>query len=386
MEDETIENLIKHSFEIESFKQLVGQEHLFTKGKPLYNFYYNNTYLPSLILYGPPGCGKTSYAKLLAKKKNLHFIYLNASIATLKDIKSALEKKEHILLVIDEIHRLDQKQQDYLLSFLENNVALVGTSFHNPYFKLNRALRSRLFVYEFNSLNEKDLSLLLDRVEAQGIYIEKDARFILIKQSNHDARKLMNILLALNLTHITKKDVENLFNIDLSYDNLQEHYDFISAYIKSIRGSDPDAAIYYLARMLESGEDPEFIARRLCILSSEDIGLANKDSINIAASTLFIVQNIGMPEARINLAFCTIYLALSKKSNSTYLALNKAQSDIKNGVLLNVPKHLKTNAKDYLYPHNYKGSYVKQEYLEKKLKYFYPKENDEIDQWIPSKN
>jgi putative ATPase len=386
MEDETIENLIKHSFEIESFEQLAGQEHLFTKGKPLYNFYYNNTYLNSLILYGPPGCGKTSYAKLIAKKKNLHYIYLNASIATLKDIKSALETKERILLVIDEIHRLDQKQQDYLLSFLENNVVLIGTSFHNPYFKLNRALRSRLFVYEFKSLSEKDLSILLDRVGAQGITIEKDARFLLIKQSNHDARKLMNILLALNLAHITKKDVENLFNIDLSYDNLQEHYDFISAYIKSIRGSDPDAAIYYLARMLESGEDPEFIARRLCILASEDIGLANPKAINIAASTLFIVQNIGMPEARINLAFCTIYLALSKKSNSTYSALNKAQSDIKNGLLLNVPKHLKTKAPDYLYPHNYKGSYVKQEYLEKKIKYFYPKEHDKIEQWIPSKS
>lgn len=386
MEDKTIENLIRRVFEIESFEQLVGQEHLFLKGRPLYNFYYNNTYLPSLILYGPPGCGKTSYAKLIANKKKLRYIYLNASIVTLKDIKSALETKDHVLLVLDEIHRLDQKQQDYLLSFLENNVVLVGTSFHNPYFKLNRALRSRLFVYEFKGLNEKDLSLLLDRVETQGITIEKDARFILIKQSNHDARKLMNILLALNLSHITKKDVENFFNIDLSYDNLKEHYDFISAYIKSIRGSDPDAAIYYLARMLQSGEDPEFIARRLCILASEDIGLADKNAINIAASTLFIVQNIGMPEARINLAFCTIYLALAKKSNSTYLAINKAQSDIKNGVLLNVPEHLKTNAKDYLYPHNYKCSYIKQEYLEKKLKYFYPKENDEIDQWIPCKN
>lgn len=386
MDEQTIENIVESAFKVEVFEKLVGQEHLFVKGKPLYNFYYNNTYLPSLILFGPPGSGKTSYAKLIAKQKNLKYLYLNASIATLKDIKSALEENQHILLVIDEIHRLDQKQQDYLLSFLENNVVLVGTSFHNPYFKLNRALRSRLFVYEFKSLSEKDLSLLLDRVEKQGIFIETDARFILIKQANHDARKLMNILLALNLKHIPKKDVENLFNIDLSYDNLQEHYDFISAFIKSIRGSDPDAAVYYLARMLEGGEDAEFIARRLCILSSEDIGLADKNAINIAASTLFIVQNIGMPEARISLAFCTIYLALAKKSNSAYLAISKAQSDIKNGVLLNVPKHLKTNAKDYIYPHNYKHSYVAQEYLEKRLKYFSPKENDEIEQWIPSKN
>lgn len=386
MDEQTIENIIESAFKVEVFEKLVGQEHLFAKGKPLYNFYYNNTFLPSLILFGPPGSGKTSYAKLLAKKKNLKYLYLNASIATLKDIKSAIEANQRILLVIDEIHRLDQKQQDYLLSFLENNVVLVGTSFHNPYFKLNRALRSRLFVYEFKNLSEKDLSLLLDRVEKQGIIIETDARFILIKQANHDARKLMNILLALNLKHISKKDVESLFNIDLSYDNLQEHYDFISAFIKSIRGSDPDAAVYYLARMLEGGEDAEFIARRLCILSCEDIGLADTNAINIAANTLFIVQNIGMPEARISLAFCTIYLALAKKSNSSYLAISKAQSDIKNGVLLNVPKHLKTNAKDYLYPHNYKQSYVDQEYLEKRLKYFFPKENDEIKQWIPSKN
>ncbi|MGC8706054.1 MAG: replication-associated recombination protein A [Desulfurella sp.] len=378
MEDETIENIVKSAFEIETFDQLVGQDHLFSKGKPLYNFYHNNTYFPSLILFGPPGSGKTTYAKLIAKKKNLDYIYLNASISTLKDIKSSLTDKPTLLL-IDEIHRLDQKQQDYLLSFLENNVILIGTSFHNPYFRLNKALRSRLFVYEFKGLSEKDLSILLDRVCLHGIKIDNDARFIIIKQSNHDARKLMNILLALNLKHITKKDVENLFNIDLSYDNLQDHYDFISAFIKSIRGSDPDAAIYYLARMLESGEDPEFIARRLCILSSEDIGLADKDAVNIAASTLFIVQNIGMPEARINLAFCTIYLALAKKSNSAYIAINKAQADVKNGLLLNVPKHLKTNSKDYLYPHNFKGGFVTQEYLEKKLKYFYKKENDKIE-------
>ena len=382
MENETNENAIKSAFEIQTFDQLVGQDHLFSKGKPLYNFYNNNTYLPSLILFGPPGSGKTTYAKLIAKKKNLNYIYLNASISTFKDIKSSLTDKQTLLL-IDEIHRLDQKQQDYLLSFVENNVVLIGTSFHNPYFKLNRALRSRLFVYEFKGLSEKDLSILLDRVCLHGIKIDNDARFIIIKQSNHDARKLMNILLALNLKHITKKDVENLFNIDLSYDNLQDHYDFISAFIKSIRGSDPDAAIYYLARMLESGEDPEFIARRLCILSSEDIGLADKDAVNIAASTLFIVQNIGMPEARINLAFCTIYLALAKKSNSAYIAINKAQADVKNGLLLNVPKHLKTNSKDYLYPHNFKGGFVTQEYLEKKLKYFYKKENDKIEQWIP---
>ncbi|MGC8501800.1 replication-associated recombination protein A [Desulfurella sp.] len=381
MEDETIENIVRSAFSIEVFGKLVGQEHLFTIGKPLYNFYHNNTYLPSLILFGPPGSGKTTYAKLIAKKKNLNYIYLNASISTFKDIKSSLTDKQTLLL-IDEVHRLDQKQQDYLLSFVENNVVLIGTSFHNPYFKLNRALRSRLFVYEFKGLSEKDLSILLDRVCLHGIKIDNDARFIIIKQSNHDARKLMNILLALNLKHITKKDVENLFNIDLSYDNLQDHYDFISAFIKSIRGSDPDAAIYYLARMLESGEDPEFIARRLCILSSEDIGLADKDAVNIAASTLFIVQNIGMPEARINLAFCTIYLALAKKSNSAYIAINKAQADIKNGFLLNVPKHLKTNSKEYLYPHNFKGSFVTQDYLEKKLKYFYKKENDKIEQWI----
>ncbi len=383
MEDEAIEKLVRSAFEIGSFEELVGQNHLFAKGKPLYNFYYNQSYLPSLILFGLPGSGKTTYAKLIAKQKNLKYVYLNASIATLKDIKKSLDVKERVLLVIDEIHRLDQKQQDYLLSFIENNVVLIGTSFHNPFFKLNRALRSRLFVYEFKGLSEADLFVILDRLEKKGITIEKDARFLIVKQANHDARKLMNILLALNSKHITKKDVENLFTIDLSYDNLQEHYDFISAYIKSIRGSDPDAAIYYLARMLESGEDPEFIARRLCILSCEDIGLAQKDAINIAASTLFIVQNIGMPEARISLAFCTIYLALAKKSNSSYVAISKAQADIKNGVLLNVPKHLKTNSKDYLYPHNYKNSYVKQQYLEKKLKYFYPKENDIFEQWIP---
>ncbi len=382
MEDKAIEKLIRSTFEIESFEELVGQTHLFSKDKPLYNFYYSRSYLPSLILFGPPGSGKTIYAKLIAKKNNLKYVYLNASIATLKDIKKSLDDTERVLLVIDEIHRLDQKQQDYLLSFIENNVVLIGTSFHNPYFKLNRALRSRLFVYEFKGLSEADLSVILDRVEKKGITIEKDARFLMVKQANHDARKLMNILLALNSKHITKKDVENFFTIDLSYDNLQEHYDFISAYIKSIRGSDPDAAIYYLARMLESGEDPEFIARRLCILSCEDIGLAQKDAINIAASTLFIVQNVGMPEARINLAFCTIYLALAKKSNSSYLAISKAQADVKSGVLLNVPKHLKTNSKDYLYPHNYKNSYVTQQYLEKKLKYFYPKENDFFEQWI----
>ncbi len=366
--------------EPQRFEDLVGQKHLFAKGKPLYLFYHSENSPPSLILYGPPGTGKTSYAKLLAKRHALKYVHLNATTAGIKDLRIAVEEVP-VLVVIDEIHRFDIAKQDFLLGYLERgDIVLVGTSTHNPYFKLNKALRSRCFVYQFKQLLPEELKIIAQRAAGCfGIEVTDDALEFLANYGNGDARRIINVIRYAPNGRIDARLARQLFAIDGGFVNQTERHDLISAFIKSMRGSDPDAAIYYLARLLKAGEDPEFIARRICIFASEDIGLADKDALALAYATLGVVKEIGLPECAINLAHCVIYLSLAKKSNSSYIAIKRALSDVEKGLIMDVPDHLKLHPKKpYLYPHNFKGAYVKQSYLQKPVKYFVRKENDMV--------
>ena len=372
-----LDNMTTKGDNVESYDDLVGQPHLFKKDKPLYTFYYLSDKPPSLILYGPPGTGKTSYAKLLAMKHKLDFYYLNATDCSSETLKKTLkkgDKESAILIVIDEIHRFDKRQQDILLPYLEDkSVIMIGTSTYNPYFKLTKALRSRCFIYEFKRLSELDLKTFARRIAPE---MDNSAINKIVLYASGDARRLKSMLKLVKENGLSSDQIDDFFGVDLGYDNESERYDLISAFIKSVRASQVDATIYYLARLLEAGEEAEFIARRLCILASEDVGLADNNAILVASACLNIVKEIGMPEAKITLAHCSIYLALAKKSNSSYLAIKRAINDIKSGEILDIPKHLTVKGRSlYKNPHNFGGK-ITQEYLLKERKYYIQKEND----------
>lgn len=363
--------------------------------------------LPSFILWGPPGVGKTTLAGIVASALGREFYTLSAVSAGVKEVREVLEKSKSArffaggkapILFIDEIHRFNKSQQDSLLGAVEQGIiTLIGATTENPSFEVIRPLLSRCAVYTLQSLENDDLLKLLDRAIATDIFL-KD-RTVLVEQtgallafSNGDARKLLNIVDTLSST--TTSDI--VINDNLVRDALQQniaqydkggeqHYDTISAFIKSVRGSDVNAAVYYLARMLAGGEEPRFIARRLVILASEDVGLANPNALLLASATFDAVHNLGMPEARIPLAQCTIYLAQSKKDNSAYNAINDALAFIEKDGYRPVPLHLRNAPtklmKDegygdgYLYPHNYAGHWVSQQYMPSGLedKEFYTK-------------
>lgn len=358
---------------------------------------FKNGNIFSLILWGPPGCGKTSLANVLARESKANFIETNAidlGSAKIRELcENAKNKKvihqEPTILFVDEIHRLNKSQQDQFLPYLEKGyLYLLGATTENPSYELNQALlsRSRLIVLKglsFESLEKifQKALLKLDFIESN--FFSSDAKKTIIEQSSGDARKLLNILEEVFLIYQNNKtifpiDSENLNNV-LSQNAIRfdkkgdEHYDVISAFIKSIRGSDPDAGVYYLARMLEGGEDPRFIARRLVILASEDIGNADPRALTLAVSTFQAVEMIGLPEARINLSQCVCYLASAPKSNKSYDAINLAQDFVKKTGALPVPNSLKSaqtklakslgHGKDYLYSHNGEKGWKKQDFL-----------------------
>ena len=374
---------------------ILGQEKVVAYFKKM----IKSNHLPSCIFFGPPGTGKTSISSILADSFSYPYYKLSAVTSGVGDIKKLVkEAKQNIelykkpsILFLDEIHRFNKSQQDYLLPFVENGlIILIGATTENPYFSVNKALLSRLIVFEIKALRKEDLNRLIDKalnedeiIKNLGVEIDSDARDFLLRFSNGDSRMLLNIIenAAVSSDYkdgksiITKSNLEDI--LEKKYQNIgnreDEHYNTISAFIKSVRGSSPDAAIYYLAKLLEAGEDPMFIARRLCILASEDIGLANSNAINVASSSLNIVEKIGMPEARITLAEAAIYLALSPKSNSSYLAIDKAIDFVRNNPNNDVPNFLKDthyeSAKklgygiNYKYPHNYENGYVDANYL-----------------------
>ncbi|MGA2143049.1 MAG: replication-associated recombination protein A, partial [Brevinematales bacterium] len=373
---------------LESF---IGQEHLTGEGKPIRAMIDNKT-IYSMIFYGPPATGKTSLAEIIAGELKCSFIRTNALQLDNDGIRKILASAEErslagvrTIVFIDEIHRLIKPKQDAFLSSLENGeIAVIGATTENPYFVMQPALRSRLFIYEFKPHTREDLEKILDNAISDDTVLSKfkiefgsGARDLLIGLSG-DARRLLNILEMAVFSSGNSGRVaitrDKIFEITQSaetkYSDKEGHYDAISAFIKSVRGSDPDASLYYLAIMLEGGEDPLFIARRLIILSSEDIGLAYPEGLTAAVSCYEGIERIGMPEGRILLAFTTVLLAGVPKSNTAYMALNKAQEDIKKGNIMNVPDYLRSSsfsgAEDlgrgigYKYPHDFENHYIDQ--------------------------
>ncbi len=362
-----------------SLDEVLNQEHLVGENGVFRKFLQKN-FFPHTLLFGPAGCGKTTIARVVAKELKKDFFEFNATSIKIDEIRKTIKSYEKALfkpvLFIDEVHRLSKNQQEVLLPFLEDGSFLfLGASTQNPFYALTAAFRSRIQLFELFAIKQEKLQQYLAKIaKKENIVIEDEALKYIVQCSNGDVRAALNLLessFIVSDDKVTKKDVEQIckkaFIQGSSESN--EHYDLISAFIKSIRGSDIDAALIYLAKLIENGEPPEFIARRLAILASEDIGNANPNALNLASSTLTIVQNIGYPEARIPLSQLTIYLASSPKSNSAYKAIKKAQKLIKDGLQVQVPSHLKNYSKAYLYPHDF-GGYVEQNYLEKAIKVY----------------
>ena len=382
---------------------VIGQDHILAKDKLLYRLIESDS-LRSALFFGSPGTGKTALAKFIASKTNAFVYQLNAVIAGVAELKKIIEKsnelkdlygKDKVLLILDEIHHFNRSQQDILLPSVEQgDIILIGITTENPFFYINRALLSRFAVFEFKPLSEKSLSKILsnalERIKKETEYPQveftDDAEKFLVTRCEGDARKLLN---ALELGLLTIKPKKNKIIIDkktageltqmrsISYDKSQdEHYDHISAFIKSMRGSDPDASVYWLAKMITAGEDPRFIARRILICASEDVGNADPVALILAQSAFNAVEVLGMPESRIILSQAAIYVACAPKSNSVYKAVDAAIAEVKNGVSRKVPEHLKSGMrnKDYVYPHDCPDHYVKQQYMPEPKKFYNPSE------------
>ncbi len=386
----------------------VGQEEILGAGKLLRRLIESDK-ISSLILYGPPGCGKTTLALIISERTNSYFERVNAAsnnVADIRKIIDAAKKRASLdgrrsILLIDEIHRFNKAQQDVLMPDVEaGNPVLIGTTTHNPFFYVNAALLSRSQVFEFNKLRDDDIIEILKKAlrdEANGlgkmpIDVDDGALRHLAKVSEGDGRRALTALEVGSLTTLAGKDKRVHFTMKIAEESIQKkavvydkdedgHYDTISAFIKSMRGSDPDAVLYWLAKMIYAGEDPRFIARRIAICASEDVGNADPQALVVANAALQVSEFVGMPEARILLAQAAVYVACAPKSNAAYLGIESALKDVESGKVLEVPDHLKDAHLDseafghgagYKYAHDFEGHYVKQEYKPSDKKYYIP--------------
>lgn len=389
-----------------TINEVVGQQHILGEGKLLRRVIEADR-LTNVIFYGPPGCGKTTLAEVIAKTTKRNFVRLSGVLSGVADIRSICDRARNELggkgtiLFIDEIHRFNKSQQDVLLPFVEDGtVVLIGATTHNPNFFINTPLTSRSLVFELKPLTPDEISLVLkralsDKEKGCGIIpskIDDDALSFLSTISEGDARHALTALeIAMRSTPPDNDDVVHLTleviqecvqRRQVKYDKKEDgHYDTISAFIKSIRGSDPDAAVYWLGKMLVAGEDPRFIARRLVISASEDIGNADPRGLSIAVAAMQACEFVGMPECAINLSQATTYLATAPKSNASCMAISEAMADIESGAVQPVPEHLKNKhvkaigsekVTEYKYPHNFANHYVKQEYLGVPKSYYRP--------------
>lgn len=394
---------LAHRMKPKSLEDYVGQEHILGQDKILYRTIKADR-LSSIILWGPPGCGKTSLAKVISNTTKYKFVKINAVTSGVADIKRAVEEADNLMLnpsgkcilFIDEIHRFNKLQQDALLPFVENGtIILIGATTENPYFEVNKALISRSMVFRLNPLSSKDIySVLkksLERPEGLGEYkikIEDETLEKIAEVSNGDVRTALNGLEVAVLTTPMNSEGYIYITNEIAADSVQNrkaifdkngdsHYDNISAFIKSMRGSDPDATIFYLARALNGGEDPVFIARRIVIAAAEDVGMANPNALVVANSALQAVHAIGMPESRIILSQAAVYVATSPKSNATYLGIDRALYDVENKDTGVIPMHIRNAPAEgmekegygvgYKYPHDYPMHQVEQQYLPDKM-------------------
>ncbi|MBP7215677.1 MAG: replication-associated recombination protein A [Candidatus Omnitrophica bacterium] len=392
-----------------SLDTLVGQQHILGKGKLLRRAIEADR-LSSLVLFGPPGCGKTSLAWCIANTTKSHYVPLNATTSNVEELRKAIalakrkfqDTAKKTILFIDEIHRFNKAQQDVLLPDVEEgNPILIGATVHNPFFSIAAPLLSRSLVCELKSLTEKDIIAILtaalnDKERGLGnVNVKADFKALafLAQSCEGDARRALSALEIGVLTTAPAKDGAVMFSLEAAAESIQKkpvvydkdedaHYDTASAFIKSMRGSDPDAAVYWMAKMLYAGEDPRFVARRICICAAEDVGNADPLALVLANAALQISEFVGMPEARIPLAQAAIYVACAPKSNASYLAIDKAMADMATGIVQEVPDHLKDasykgaeelgHGTGYQYAHDYKDHYVHQKYTRKKVTYYKP--------------
>jgi putative ATPase len=392
-----------------SLTEYTGQEHILAPGKLLHRAIISDK-ISSIILYGPPGTGKTTLATVISNETKSHFEALNAVSSSVAEIRKVIEgakqriavKKQRTILFIDEIHRFSKSQQDVLMPDVERgNPILIGATTQNPFFSIVPALLSRSLVFELKPLSSEHIQKILmaalsDKERGLGsfpVQMDAEALELLSIKCDGDARRALNALEIGVLTTPRTESGQIPFSKEVAEESIQKkavvydadgdgHYDTISAFIKSMRGSDPDAALYYLAKMLYAGEDPRFVARRIVICASEDVGNADPRALMLANAAFQATEYLGMPEARIPLAQATVYIACAPKSNASYLAIDKAMKDVSENKTLGVPAHLKDasykgaqqlgHGEGYKYAHDYEGHFVAQEYLEKKIQYYFP--------------